>query len=433
MNGIGSPDFLHAVALLAAALGCGLLVGVERERRKGDGASRRPAGLRTFAITSVMGAAGMLAGGVFLALVGALLVAALVVVAYGRDRGQDPGITTELALMLTYFIGVLCTVDPALASALAVALTALLAAREPLHRFARQWLTEGEVRDGIILAALLLVALPVVPDRPLWGPVLNPHVLLKLLALMLAVQALGHLARRLLRARQALVLSAVSAGFVSSTATIAQAGLVARAQAQEPAVVRTQAAVGVLSCVATMVQLLLVAGTVQPSWVRLLALPALAGAGFAAFWGMWLLRGTHTQDLSGVESGPLPPSERMFSLPQAAGVAVALTGVTALTQAARAGLGDAGLWATTLLAALFELHSAVAAVLAQGPAPVSAQDAHFPLLWAVLGALTVHGLAKSVVAAVSGGWVYARAALGGLLGHTAVFVGLLAWLGGVFG
>ena len=34
------PALMHAAARLAAALGCGLLVGVERERRKGRGPAR---------------------------------------------------------------------------------------------------------------------------------------------------------------------------------------------------------------------------------------------------------------------------------------------------------------------------------------------------------------------------------------------------------
>ena len=38
---------------LGAALGIGLLIGVERERRKGSGASRAPAGIRTFAVASL--------------------------------------------------------------------------------------------------------------------------------------------------------------------------------------------------------------------------------------------------------------------------------------------------------------------------------------------------------------------------------------------
>ena len=140
-----------AVATLATALGCGLLVGVERERRKGSGPERAFAGLRTFALASVLGAVAALTGLAGLVVTGALLVSGLAALAYWRDRSGDPGATTEIALLLTYLIGVLCVWSQPLAAGLAVGLTAVLAARDPLHRFVDQWLRPGEVRDGIVL------------------------------------------------------------------------------------------------------------------------------------------------------------------------------------------------------------------------------------------------------------------------------------------
>ena len=91
-----------AAAALAVALGCGLLIGIERERRKGSGPGRALAGVRSFAVASLMGAASMLVGELWLTLVGAAFVAGLAVVAYWRDRSGDPGVTTELALLLTF-------------------------------------------------------------------------------------------------------------------------------------------------------------------------------------------------------------------------------------------------------------------------------------------------------------------------------------------
>jgi uncharacterized membrane protein YhiD involved in acid resistance len=48
---------------LAVALGIGLLIGAERERRKGKGPSRSPAGIRTFSVTSLAGAISFIVGG----------------------------------------------------------------------------------------------------------------------------------------------------------------------------------------------------------------------------------------------------------------------------------------------------------------------------------------------------------------------------------
>ena len=155
--------FYAALAVLASALGCGLLMGIERERRKGSGPHRALAGVRSFTLASLSGAAAALSGSVALLGAGAAFVAALGVVAYARDRSENPGVATEIALLLAYLIGVLCASDRLLAAALAVMVTGLLALRAPLHDFSNHWLQPGEVRSGLVLAALVLLVFPLVP------------------------------------------------------------------------------------------------------------------------------------------------------------------------------------------------------------------------------------------------------------------------------
>ena len=47
---------LHPLVLgFVVALGVGLLIGIDRERQKGDGPTRLAAGLRTFALASLDG------------------------------------------------------------------------------------------------------------------------------------------------------------------------------------------------------------------------------------------------------------------------------------------------------------------------------------------------------------------------------------------
>ncbi|MFX8516248.1 MgtC/SapB family protein, partial [Acinetobacter baumannii] len=75
------------------ALGLGLLIGAERERRKGQGPTRASAGIRTFAITSLLGAASMAVGGEVLLGIATAGVAALSVAAYLISRSEDPGLT----------------------------------------------------------------------------------------------------------------------------------------------------------------------------------------------------------------------------------------------------------------------------------------------------------------------------------------------------
>lgn len=398
---------------LAVALGCGLLVGIERERRKGQGPHRALAGVRSFAVAALCGASAMMVGSAPLVAVGAALFAALAVVAYRRDRSGDPGVTTEIALWLTYLIGVMAVTQAPLAAALAVALTALLAARDHLHRFASEWLRPAEVRDSIVLAALSLIVLPLAPDRPLWGAVLNPRALGQLFVALLAIQALAHLAQRLLQARHAAVLSALASGFVSSTASIGTLGARVREGVVTPA---AAAGAGLLTCVATMLQLLVVAAAVQPGWLAVLWLPVLAGAAVAGALGWWQLRAAPMQVTAG--------DARLFSLRSAGAVALLLTGVQVAVHAVTLWLGDAGFLLGTLLAALMDLHASAAAVLAHAAAGATPDAVQ---VTALMAAVTVHSLNKAVVAALAGGRTYALRLLPGLLAQAVVFSGVF-WL-----
>ena len=103
-------------------------------------------------------------------------VAALVAVAYLKSRSDDPGLTTEIALILTVLLGGLSMQQPALTAGLAVALVALLTARIPLQHFVRSVLTACEVRDALLFAGATLVILPLLPNQAL-GPygALNPR------------------------------------------------------------------------------------------------------------------------------------------------------------------------------------------------------------------------------------------------------------------
>ena len=415
--------FSTAMAVLASAAGCGLLMGIERERRKGDGPDRALAGVRSFTLASLSGAAAALAAMPALVVLGAAFVAALAVVAYARDRSGDPGVTTEIALLLAYLIGVTCARDQLLAAALAVVVTALLALRDALHQFSNQWLQPGEVRSGLVLAALALLVYPLAPDAPLWHGVLNPKVVVRLVIVLLVIQSLAHLARRLMQARHAVALSAVASGFVSSTATIGSLGMEVRAG---HATARAHAGAAVLSCVATMVQIVVVAATVQPQWITRLWLPALAGGCVAAalgWWGVGLASARPDVGQGLREPMHLPPDTPMFKLRDALLIAALLTGIQVGVHLMTAWQGDAGMLAGALLAALADVHAATAAVLVQGEPQSPSGPA---IASALMAALLVHAGSKCAVALASGGWRYALAVAPGVLAHTLAFAGVLA-------
>ena len=163
------PPLSPLVLNLAVALGIGLLVGIDRERRKGEGPDRAAAGIRTFTITSLCGAVAVVVGGELLLAVVTVGVSALAALAYWRSAERDPGLTTEVTLVATVLLGGLAVHDPTFAAGLGVIVAGLLTARTAIHRFVRSVLTEDEVHDGLIFAGATLVVLPLLPDKAM-GP-----------------------------------------------------------------------------------------------------------------------------------------------------------------------------------------------------------------------------------------------------------------------
>src|SRR5882762_1239268 len=223
---------LHPLFLgFLVALGIGLLIGIDRERKKGEGPTRHAAGLRTFTLAALLGA---------VAFAGLSYLGACVF---------DDSATTETALVLVTLLGGLAIREPAFAAGLGVVTAVLLAARSALHRFVRAVLTDQEISSLLIFAGATLVVLPVLPDRAI-GPygALNLHTIWIVVILVMAVSALGYIAVRLVGARYGLPLTGLAAGFISSIATIGSMGARAR---KEPELLLPAVAGAVLSSIAT--------------------------------------------------------------------------------------------------------------------------------------------------------------------------------------
>ncbi|NDB25669.1 MAG: MgtC/SapB family protein, partial [Gammaproteobacteria bacterium] len=147
------------------ALAVGLLIGIERERRKRDPSVGSAGGLRTHVIAALAGAIAVQFPGVAVLVAGAVFVGALVVVAYWRSRSADPGLTSEITLFTTYLLGAMAPRLPELAAAIGVVMALLLALRSVLHGLVSKALSDREVLDLLLLAAAALVIWPLMPDR----------------------------------------------------------------------------------------------------------------------------------------------------------------------------------------------------------------------------------------------------------------------------
>lgn len=211
---------------LAVALAIGLLVGLERgwHTREEQEEGKRAAGLRTFALSGLLGgvcgAVASLTGPLVLGLCFLGYAAVLATFHWLEAKvNQDIGGTTVIAGLLTFILGAYAVLgDLQVAAAVTVAMTVILALREPLHKWvaALRW---EEIRAVLVLLAMSFLLLPLLPDRPLdpWGSV-NPAEIWLLAIMIAAISFGGYVAVRLFGDRLGIVMAAVTGGLASSTA-----------------------------------------------------------------------------------------------------------------------------------------------------------------------------------------------------------------------
>ena len=390
---------------LAVALGIGLLIGSERERRKADTGERRKenfgtssvAGVRTFTIASLLGAVST-AIDPWLLMVSIICVTIFVAAATFVSKDDNPSLTTEVSLIFTVILGGLAMSSAGLAASLAVAVAILLAAKEPIHWFVRGAITKDEMNDFFILAAATLIVLPVVPNE-LIGPfdAINPRNLWLIVILVMFIGALSHLALRLLGNKAGLPVVGFVSGFISSIATIGAMGSRAR---KTPELMGSSVAGATLSCLSTVLQLSLLLAAIHPPSLYALAAPLVFGGVSIAIYG--LIVTLHSFHHNGIEMDNLG---RSFSVK----TAMILAAIIALALLASAALkiwfGQAGLVVASGVAGLADAHAATISVASLALAgKLASVDAVIP----ILVAFTVNAGSKVIAAIITGGREFAR-------------------------
>lgn len=251
-------DVQATLGALGVALGLGLLVGLQREL-----SDSKLAGFRTFALITLLGATCAIIGrhhpatmpwlltGGLLAIGGLTAVGNWVVVAQGRER--EPGVTTEVAALIMFLVGVLCLEQPpTIAVALGVGMAVVLQAKKRLHDLAAQ-LGDKDLRAILLFAALTFIVLPILPNET-FGPygVLNPRSIWLMVVLVVGMSLGGYIAYKFAGRRAGPALAGLVGGLISSTAvTLSFSRRVGAADAAPRAPMRGVAvlAIAAASCV----------------------------------------------------------------------------------------------------------------------------------------------------------------------------------------
>ena len=279
-------DTLDLFQRLSVALAVGVLIGLERgwrEREEGEG--ERTAGLRTFALSGLLGgvwgAIGHAAGpgGGDFALGAAFVIFSLIFAAFRYrelDRDGAYGITTIVAAMLTFALGalaVLGSIEAAAAGGVAAAI--LLAWKSVLHHWLQR-MTREELRSGLVLLAMTFVLLPLLPHRTVdpWDA-LNPYEIWLMTIMIAALSFVGYLAVKFAGEEQGIAITGLAGGLASSTAVTMTLARMAREHPDQ----RTLLVSGTLFADAMMAaRVLAIVGATNPRLVLSVA-PSIAATG----------------------------------------------------------------------------------------------------------------------------------------------------------
>jgi uncharacterized membrane protein (DUF4010 family) len=379
----------------AVALGLGMLIGLERERTKGEEGGL---GVRTFALIALAGAlAGYLQerlGLDWLALAIFVAIGALLICAYALTAMHgDAGITTEVSALLSFLLGLLCAHGQLqMAAWVAVAMALMLALKDWLHRLARR-IDAFDVEATLKFAIVTLIVLPLVPDHN-YGPapldVLNPYKVWLMVVLISGLNFLSYLLIKIVGTEHGIGIAGLLGGLASSTAVT----LGFSQRSRQPGADAAALALGILLAWTVMffrvvIMTWLISG---PLGTRLaVAMGALCLVSLCACYWLWRRR-------MAAERGEVKAGQNPFELDEAIKFGLLFGAVVFVAKAAQVYLGEAGLYLAAGIAGLTDVDAITLAMadLARNDAQSLNVAARAIVIAALANTLVKSGLAAGL-------------------------------------
>ena len=404
---------------LAGALACGILIGIERgwtQRHETPGT--RIAGIRTFALLSLVGGVAGLIATSGATLVSAILVlgaAAILLFGYSRTLLERRDSTTAVAALLVVGLGFLAgsgILGIALAAAAAAVL--ILALREELHDWVNR-LDSDDVKALARFAVIALAILPFLPDRAM-GPfdAWNPASLWWVIIAVTGFSFAGYIANRIFGARHGTIATAIIGGAYSSTAVTQS---LAQSLGQDNRTGAEPAGIALASAVMYLRVLILVAALATRLFAAfaILVAPALLVAGLA---GWWLYR------RAPAAAAPPAPGNPIALLPALGFVAF----VAVAAVAARWAEGQLGGQGIAMLLFVMGAVDVDASIITAGGLPASAISAELAAI--AIGGTIIANMAVKIGVTVAYAGRHGRIAALALGASTATLAAslLVGWL-----
>ncbi len=371
----------------------GLLVGLEREHSSLEKKALHFAGIRTFPLIALLGCAAALLSeqwaGFFLAGFVGLLLLLAIVYAISASRGEA-GLTTEVAVLLTYLLGGLVYWGYFWgATALGVLTMVLLALRSTLRNLVAH-IEREDILAASKFAIVSVVVLPLLPNET-FGPldVLNPFQLWLMVVFVSGVSFSGYVAIKLWGHQQGIWITSLLGGLVSTTAVT----LSFSQRSKEMQAMSRHLGLGVVIASTTMYfRVMLEVLAFNPNLARVvwLAFAVLAALGLGGGFFFW--RSLRSQSL---EAGNFSNPFRLWPAIQ---IAVLFGLILLLTKAASQMFGDAGILVASFLSGLTKIDPITLSLAQLAGRDISYATASQSLLLAT----TANILAKMVLASLFG-------------------------------
>ncbi len=384
---------------LGIALGAGLLIGLERgwsSRSSSEGV--RAAGLRTHGLVGLLGGFwGLLskALGAFLVGFGFVALGLLVAIVFQQRKTElsDPGMTSAVALLLTFTLGATAVMaDASLAASAAVIAAFLLGFKPALHTWVRS-LRREELYATLYLLLISVVMLPILPDRG-YGPwqALNPYQIWWMVVLIAGLSYVGYFVIRIAGERHGPMLTGIFGGLAASTAVTLTLSRLSRRGFEIPDAL----AAGILAACGTMfVRVLLVSSAVNASLLAGLATPMLVMAamtylGAAFYW----FRAREARLTEKLDLG------NPFQLGMALKFGLLLAVIMVVSRVAQSHAGETGIYALATASGIADVDAITLTLSKMSPASLAVETAARGI---VVAAVT-NTLVKTGISIAVGGW-----------------------------
>ena len=285
---------MSLLARLALALGIGLTIGIERGWHMREApAGTRVAGVRTFTLIGLLGGllgvAGQAVNDVIIA-VGLFGFFALIAVTYfsGAARSEERGMTTEVAELITFILGLIAVRgDMIVAAVIAVITVAILDLKSHIHGWIEN-VQSAELKAAIKLLLMSVVVLPLLPNEDLGpGGVLNPYRIWWVVVIIAGLSFAAYAAIRVAGPKAGAALTGLLGGLASSTAVALSC---ARMAVRTPRLADSLGGAIALACAVMFLRGLVVITILFKPAANILAAPLIAAVIGAAGTGIYLFR-----------------------------------------------------------------------------------------------------------------------------------------------